>query len=132
MARYKCNIGTLLEAKGLKQKELAAAIGATEVSVSRYVNGERIPKATTCIQIANVLDCTVADLYTTERETEAKKSQTQADRIRGMAEQSVREIIESVCEDICDNYCKYRDTADENCECEPIRKGQKCPLDRLQ
>lgn len=46
-------------------------------------------------------------------------------------EQSITEIIVSVCEDICDNYCKYRETCDDNAECEPIRNGQKCPLDRL-
>ena len=68
MAKYKCNIGKLLEVKGIKQKELAGAIGTTEVSVSRYVNGERIPKATTSIQIAKVLDCTVEDLYTEVKE----------------------------------------------------------------
>ena len=50
-----------------------------------------------------------------------------------MAEQnkSVREIIESVCEDICDNYCKYRETTDENGECDAIRSGKECPLDKL-
>ena len=45
---------------------------------------------------------------------------------------SVREIIESVCEDICDHFCKYRDTCDDNCECEWIRQGNNCPLDKLQ
>ena len=44
---------------------------------------------------------------------------------------SVAEQIEEVCQDICDNYCIYRDTCDENAECEPIREGKKCPLDRL-
>lgn len=65
--KYKCNIGKLLEAKGIKQKELAEAIGATEVSVSRWVNGSRVPKATTCIQITKVLDCAFEDLYTEEK-----------------------------------------------------------------
>lgn len=44
---------------------------------------------------------------------------------------SVAALIEEVCQDICDNYCIYRDTCDENSECEPIREGKKCPLDRL-
>lgn len=44
---------------------------------------------------------------------------------------SVSQIIESVKEDICDNYCKYRETADENCLCDAIRDGSPCPLDRL-
>ena len=64
LMQWKCNIGEKLERKGIKQRELAEAIGATEVSVSRWVNNERIPKATICIQIAKVLDCKVEDLYT--------------------------------------------------------------------
>ena len=44
---------------------------------------------------------------------------------------NVTKIIEEVREDICDNYCKYRDTRDENAECEIIRAGKQCPLDRL-
>lgn len=62
--KYRCNIGKYLESKGIKQRELADAIGTTEVSVSRWVNGDRVPKATTAIQIAKVLDCKVEDLYT--------------------------------------------------------------------
>lgn len=50
---------------------------------------------------------------------------------QAIKEQNATEIIESVCEDICENYCKYRVTCDDNAECEPIRNGQKCPLDRL-
>lgn len=43
----------------------------------------------------------------------------------------VTEIIEKVAEEICDNFCKYRETCDENCECDIIRQGKKCPLDKL-
>lgn len=38
-------------------------------------------------------------------------------------------IIYEVCEDICDNFCKYRETINEDCECVMC---DKCPLDRLQ
>lgn len=62
--KWKCNLLELLQAKKMKQKELAAAIGATEVSMSRYVNEDRIPKATTAILIAKVLECRVEDLFT--------------------------------------------------------------------
>lgn len=44
---------------------------------------------------------------------------------------NVSEIIQEVCEDICDNYCQYRKTCDENGDCESIRNGKKCPLDKL-
>ena len=40
-------------------------------------------------------------------------------------------ILEEVCSDICDNYCKYRDTVDEDGYCEAARTGLECSLDRL-
>lgn len=46
-------------------------------------------------------------------------------------DKSVTRIIEEVREDICNNYCKYRVTCDENAECEVIRTGGECPLDKL-
>lgn len=50
-----------------------------------------------------------------------------------MNEKTVRvtDILQSVAEDICDNYCKYRDTCDEDELCGIIRNGGTCPLDRL-
>ncbi len=49
----------------------------------------------------------------------------------GKLNQSIQEIIQEVTEDICDNYCKYRDTADEDFLCDVIRSGKSCPLDKL-
>ena len=46
-------------------------------------------------------------------------------------DKSVTEQIIEVAENICDNFCKYRETCDENCECEWIRQGNSCPLDKL-
>ena len=46
--------------------------------------------------------------------------------------ESIQKIIQKVSEDICDNYCKYRETSDEDCLCDVIRNGNQCPLDRLQ
>lgn len=40
-------------------------------------------------------------------------------------------IIEETVETICDELCKYRDTADENNECDYMREHGACPLDRL-
>lgn len=45
--------------------------------------------------------------------------------------ESLRKIIEQVCEDICDNYCRYRSTVNSEGECEAIRYGDGCPLDKL-
>ncbi len=48
-----------------------------------------------------------------------------------MENKSITEQLASLAEDICDNYCKYRETCDDNAECEVIRSGRKCPLDQL-
>lgn len=44
---------------------------------------------------------------------------------------SITELIEQVSELICDSFCEYRHTCDDNCECDWIREGHKCPLDHL-
>ncbi len=47
----------------MTQKELAEKTGITEAAISRYVLGSRMPRASSSIKIANVLRCTVEDLY---------------------------------------------------------------------
>lgn len=49
----------------------------------------------------------------------------------GQQEKTTSEVLQEVREDICDNYCKYRDTSDEDCLCDKIRDGGSCPTDRL-
>ena len=66
MSEIKCNIGHYLNKLGLSQRDLANGIGTSEVSISRYVNGERLPNAVTCIAIARFLGCKVEDLYDLE------------------------------------------------------------------
>lgn len=46
-------------------------------------------------------------------------------------EKSIREILDEVCEDVCNNYCKFNDTVGEDALCEAMREGGSCPLDRL-
>lgn len=46
-------------------------------------------------------------------------------------DESVMRVIEKVAETICDNFCKYNETCDDNAECEWIRGGNRCPLDKL-
>lgn len=43
----------------------------------------------------------------------------------------VSRLLQEIAEDICNNYCKYRETADDECLCDAIRDGGRCPLDRL-
>ena len=48
-------ISEVLSKKGITQKELADKAGITQVSLSRYLNGERVPKANILVQISNAL-----------------------------------------------------------------------------
>ncbi len=51
-------ISKLLKKNGMTQRGLAEAIGVTEVSVGRYINGHRIPKGFTIVNIAAALHTT--------------------------------------------------------------------------
>lgn len=57
MNRIRENLGEIT------QKELAEEIGATEASISRYVNGSRVPRVTTALKIAKILDKSVYTLF---------------------------------------------------------------------
>ena len=48
----------LLKERRMTQKELANKIGITEVTLSRYINGNGIPKSSVLINIANTLHTT--------------------------------------------------------------------------
>lgn len=53
----------LREAKGLTQAGLASGIGVTFQQVQKYERGANRISASTMVSIADVLRCTVADLY---------------------------------------------------------------------
>lgn len=50
----------------LTQREVANAIGLTETTISRYVNGTRTPDIYTAMKIADVLNDTVYHLWESE------------------------------------------------------------------
>ena len=64
-------ISDLLEQQGLSQRELADRIGVTEVSMSRYIKGERTPKGPIIANIAKVLHTTSDFLLGHETEESA-------------------------------------------------------------
>lgn len=53
---------------GISQRQLAGAIGMTEVTISRYVKGKRIPSAEILGRIADVLGVTTDYLITGKTE----------------------------------------------------------------
>ena len=59
-------ISELLEAKGMTQRELADRAGVTEVSMSRYISGDRTPRAAILSNMANALGTTSEYLLGTE------------------------------------------------------------------
>lgn len=61
-------IKTLLKRQGMTQRELAEKAGTTEVSISRYLKGQRIPRLLTLEAIAQALGANIDDLLT-ERQT---------------------------------------------------------------
>lgn len=60
----------LLKERGMSQKELAEAASLTTASVSRYVNGEREPRALTVAALAEVLGVKPSDIIGTTDEQE--------------------------------------------------------------
>lgn len=57
-ATFGTRISDLLDQQGLSQRELADKVGVTEVSMSRYIKGERTPKGPIIANIAKVLHTT--------------------------------------------------------------------------
>lgn len=56
------NIKAVLKESWMTQKELSEETGINETSISRYIQGERMPSLKNLINIANVLDCPLTDL----------------------------------------------------------------------
>ena len=56
MSIFTDRLNEMLKKRGITQRELAEKIGKTETSVSRYVNGDRIPKGTVIAKMAQVLN----------------------------------------------------------------------------
>lgn len=56
------SIKEILEAKGMSQRELADKVGITEVTLSRYVNGNRVPKAPVAMCIARALGVDIEEI----------------------------------------------------------------------
>lgn len=63
-------LSALLRERGMSQKELAEAASLTPASVSRYVNGEREPRAPTIAALAKVLGVKSSDIIGTSDEQE--------------------------------------------------------------
>lgn len=81
--------------KGLTQRELANKVGVTEVSMSRYINGTRVPSGPIVVNIAKALGISVDYLVGTSN---VKKRQTNADRIKNMSDEELAEWLTNICD----------------------------------
>lgn len=61
------NLRYLLDEKHLSQRELAEKSGITEVTVSRYINGTRIPNGNTVVKLSDALECSCDDILKGKR-----------------------------------------------------------------
>lgn len=59
---FKNNLVTTMEEKGYSQKDLSYETGLSEMTISRYVNGQSMPKLSALFNIAMVLDCELEEL----------------------------------------------------------------------
>ena len=65
-------ISDLLQKNGLTQRELAEKVKVTEVSMSRYIKGDRMPKGPVIANIATVLHTTSDYLLGQEAEADSE------------------------------------------------------------
>ena len=62
-------IAGLLREQGKTQRELAEQVGTTEVSMSRYIKGDRVPKGPILATIAKALHTTTDYLLGNEKDS---------------------------------------------------------------
>lgn len=58
--RFPNQLFYLMQLNGMTQRDLSRKMNMTEASISRYINGERIPKANVLFSMAKALNCHVS------------------------------------------------------------------------
>ena len=56
-------LGKLIEDKGLKKSYIARKIGISPGLLSKYLSGERKPKLNTAKKLADILECSIEDIF---------------------------------------------------------------------
>ncbi len=68
-------IKTLRIARGLTQFELAKKMGVSQATVGMWETGERTPRSSKIPKLAEVLGCSIPDLFKVEKSTEELESE---------------------------------------------------------
>lgn len=74
-------ISELLEKNGMTQRELAVLVNVTEVSMSRYIKGDRVPRGPIIANIAKALHTTSDYLLGKESDDDPETMYYQAQRV---------------------------------------------------
>lgn len=56
------NLTLIMYDKKIKQKDIADHLGVTQQTISKFINGEKIPSVVRLMQIAECLNVTLDDL----------------------------------------------------------------------
>ena len=65
---FQKNIKRLLIENDLNQAELAKKTGLSEATISRYINGSRLPAARVTSKLTKALNCSYNDLFEEKKE----------------------------------------------------------------
>ena len=75
-------IKTLLKRQGMTQRELAEKAGTTEVSISRYMKRQRIPRLPALEGMAQALSTNIDDLLTERQTSRYTPQMTEAEALQ--------------------------------------------------
>ena len=68
MSEFSEKLKEIMVLKKISNRTLANKTGITEVSIGRYVNGHRVPKATEIIKIAEALNVSIDEILQTDKQ----------------------------------------------------------------
>jgi len=68
MGSFGKRMKNLLDQQNMSQKELADKTGCTEAAISRYINGDRVPRAVVMNEIAIALNTSIEFLLSGQEE----------------------------------------------------------------
>ncbi|RBW69474.1 helix-turn-helix domain-containing protein [Bacillus taeanensis] len=68
----KSRIGEIIDQRGYKKRYIAEMMGISQNQLSNWVTGKSYPTAVKLFELAELLDCTVDDLY--EKDDKERKA----------------------------------------------------------
>lgn len=84
----------LMQLAGISQKDLSIKMNMTEATISRYINGERIPKANVLFSMAKALNCHVSWLLEFDKFNELQKDEEEM--IKAVKSYELRKRLEDL------------------------------------